>query len=562
MRRAIGCLGFVMSFELASFAFANGGCVGERPLIESLEIWGIDPNCPWCCLEDQVCIEWTVSDPVGVATVQFYLDGGEDYFYCSDGHCRSCFYRGMTLEAGTHTIRIEATSVDGAFNACESSFEEAPVDLQPPAITLNGQPCPEETIVVECHDREGVALVPLVVEVQDDLDPRPSLVCAGRGFPVGDCPNGLALLPLGENLLVIDAWDCAWNWSHHEVSIWVVDTTPPELTCPEEIVLEAISPEGALLEVDATGWAFDLCSPEIVGAFSPPLGTLLEVGVHRVRYTAADLHGNEASCEFSVRVVDAREAILSVRSSPSCGPGRVSVALSSPWPVEGFSFGLAHDPTAIAPLGCAQGAAVAALNGGRGADFWNLSLQALTEECAEETAGLTVGAVGSLESSSAGLIPPGEDLELAVVSYLPVRAGVVETEVKFVDCLRPRPRTEITFCVVAREGAESKAPRKESGFVRIEGTCFKRGDCNCDSAFDVSDPIKLLNWLFLPDPEPPCCGQACDANDDGTLDISDGIRMLDRLFLGADELPPPFRECGGDSTSGSLVCPRFPPCER
>jgi hypothetical protein len=59
---------------------------------------------------------------------------------------------------------------------------------------------------------------------------------------------------------------------------------------------------------------------------------------------------------------------------------------------------------------------------------------------------------------------------------------------------------------------------------------FVRGDANMDNVVDVSDPVRILNTLFLGG-EPLACEQAADANKDNRLDISDPVTLLSYLFL-------------------------------
>lgn len=77
------------------------------------------------------------------------------------------------------------------------------------------------------------------------------------------------------------------------------------------------------------------------------------------------------------------------------------------------------------------------------------------------------------------------------------------------------------------------------------GPWQRAGDFNQDGNFDVSDPVSLLNHLFLGGP-PPQCGDGTltdpanltllDCNGDGRIDLSDAVCKLQFLFLGG---PPP-----------------------
>lgn len=74
-------------------------------------------------------------------------------------------------------------------------------------------------------------------------------------------------------------------------------------------------------------------------------------------------------------------------------------------------------------------------------------------------------------------------------------------------------------------------------------TRFLRGDVNDDGTIDISDAIRLLNWLFLGGEQVPCKA-AGDANGDGTLDISDAPRLLRYVFSSGSPPVAPFPHCG------------------
>lgn len=81
---------------------------------------------------------------------------------------------------------------------------------------------------------------------------------------------------------------------------------------------------------------------------------------------------------------------------------------------------------------------------------------------------------------------------------------------------------------------------------------FLRGDANSDLQVDITDPIFLLNYLFLGGGEPPC-EDAGDADDSGVLDITDAVYVLNHLFQGGPELPFPGIEVPGcDPTPDDL----------
>jgi len=86
---------------------------------------------------------------------------------------------------------------------------------------------------------------------------------------------------------------------------------------------------------------------------------------------------------------------------------------------------------------------------------------------------------------------------------------------------------------------------------------FRRADSNADGAFDISDPVFLLNVLF--GGIAVSCADAHDTNDDGANDIADVVFGLVALFtLGAPQpAAPGVIGCGSDPTADPLRCDSF-----
>ena len=86
------------------------------------------------------------------------------------------------------------------------------------------------------------------------------------------------------------------------------------------------------------------------------------------------------------------------------------------------------------------------------------------------------------------------------------------------------------------------------------GPRFRRGEANGDGAVDISDPVTVLQFLFVGGAEPSCL-DAADADDSGVLDITDAIRLFGFLFLGGSAPPEPGpAACGRDPTDDALGC--------
>jgi len=93
--------------------------------------------------------------------------------------------------------------------------------------------------------------------------------------------------------------------------------------------------------------------------------------------------------------------------------------------------------------------------------------------------------------------------------------------------------------------------------------CFTRGDVDNDNSISIGDVMVMLDNLY--NGLPSNCWDAVDANDDNQLDISDPVKVLNYLFIAGPPLPPPFPPpaFGPDTTpppaGGMPACTRVKP---
>jgi len=90
---------------------------------------------------------------------------------------------------------------------------------------------------------------------------------------------------------------------------------------------------------------------------------------------------------------------------------------------------------------------------------------------------------------------------------------------------------------------------------------FKRGDATGEGDINITDGVRIFNWLFSGDKIPPCL-DAADTDDTGDLNIADGIFVLNWLFTGGDEppAPGPFL-CGTDPMADDTIdCRDYKAC--
>jgi len=183
-------------------------------------------------------------------------------------------------------------------------------DRQPPELT-----CPDTTLTFECQGPDG-APIDYTVTATDNCDPAPHLSC----FP----PPG-TVLPIGEHIVRCWARDMNGNMRDCLFTVRIVDTTPPEITCPDgpiTVDCEVLSPEGMLVEYP-TPHVTDLCDGELEVTCEPASGSFFPLGTTTVTCTTADDSGNVATCEFDIIVVEQTPAVL------TCA-GDISVECTGP----------------------------------------------------------------------------------------------------------------------------------------------------------------------------------------------------------------------------------------
>jgi len=86
-------------------------------------------------------------------------------------------------------------------------------------------------------------------------------------------------------------------------------------------------------------------------------------------------------------------------------------------------------------------------------------------------------------------------------------------------------------------------PLEESAPSPGQCAAFLRGDCNADGKIELSDAVCSLAWLFQGGATPDCIA-ATNTDGVGTVDLTDPIYLLNHLFLGGPPPVAPYPECG------------------
>jgi hypothetical protein len=226
---------------------------------------------------------------------------------------------GSVFPMGDTTVTCSAS--DGVRES-RGSFVVHVVDQVPPAVTVSAPATVEAT-------GPGGASVAFAASASDAVDGACapsgpcSLVCARATGVSGAVPvTSPTLLAIGTSTVTCTATDAVGNASTASFSVVVRDTTPPTLTLPAPITVQADTTGTAVVTFAAT--AIDLVGGAIPVGCEPKPGSRFVVGTTAVACSARDAAGNESSGTFNVTV---RASTLGKPcvSDPSCGVGALCI---------------------------------------------------------------------------------------------------------------------------------------------------------------------------------------------------------------------------------------------
>ncbi|XXF75309.1 HYR domain-containing protein [Myxococcaceae bacterium GXIMD 01537] len=180
---------------------------------------------------------------------------------------------------------VSVTATDEAGNAASCRFTVTVRDTTAPQVT-----CPAD-VVAEAQDASG-ALVPFTLtSALDTVTAEPTVElshASGSRFS------------FGATEVFLTAADAAGNAASCRFTVTVRDTTAPQVTCPADVSVETLDPEGTVVTY-ASASASDGGSAVTLD-YSQPSGGLFAPGATRVSVTATDVSGNVGRCDFQVSV--------------------------------------------------------------------------------------------------------------------------------------------------------------------------------------------------------------------------------------------------------------------
>ncbi|MFT3885996.1 MAG: HYR domain-containing protein [Flavobacteriales bacterium] len=219
---------------------------------------------------------------------------------------------GGVFQLGTTTVTHRVTDAAGNSTAC--SFTVTVTDAQPPSIN-----CPAD-VTVNAQPGLCGAVVSYTPPIGTDN-------CTGAVTVRTAGPASGSLFPVGTTTITHRVTDAAGLWSECSFTVTVNDNEPPTIICPSDITVQA-EPGQCSAHVSYTEpVGTDNCSGATTARLAGPAsGSLFPVGTTSITYEATDVTGNQATCSFTVSVIDAQPPTITcpndttVNSDPSlCG---------------------------------------------------------------------------------------------------------------------------------------------------------------------------------------------------------------------------------------------------
>jgi hypothetical protein len=189
---------------------------------------------------------------------------------------------------GDHTITWTATDASGNVDICYQTVKL--IDTTPPIIT-----CPPGVTLEGDENCEVVYSGPPATAV-DNCDANP-VITSVPALPA-------TFSGVGDHYIEYTATDGSGNSSKCTQTVTLIDVTPPEITCPPDIVMEA-DENCQVVYRGPAATATDNCDvrPTITSVPALP-ATFTGVGDHFITYTATDQSGNSSECTQMVTVID------------------------------------------------------------------------------------------------------------------------------------------------------------------------------------------------------------------------------------------------------------------
>jgi len=212
---------------------------------------------------------------------------------------------GLTTQAAF--LRLTPDQAGACYFALSKKF--AVVDTKPPLLTV------PVAVKAECTSPNGTAVTLGTAGASDTCDSNPTVT-----------NNAPALFPLGVSQVAWTATDLSGNSASGTQSATVVDTTPPQLKPPANIVAQCSSPNGTPVNLGAPITS-DFCDASPLVTKDAP--GVFPLGATTVHWLATDHSWNQTSASQTVTVQDTTPPVISCNAPTTIHPSNAPVSFTA-----------------------------------------------------------------------------------------------------------------------------------------------------------------------------------------------------------------------------------------
>lgn len=204
---------------------------------------------------------------------------------------------------------ITWNATDGAGNHSSATQQIRIVDAEAPALTIPSTRIVEATGATTMPTQNDLG----TATATDNVDPSPKIS--------NDLTGSIGL---GANRVLWTATDKSGNSSWKTQVVAIVDTTPPEVTAPADVLIDSATPVALSSVVIGAATAVDLVDGAVTPTSDAP--STLPLGTTTVTWSAADARGASSSAAQEITVV----------------PSRILRTIQPPSPSEPWAHGFGH----------------------------------------------------------------------------------------------------------------------------------------------------------------------------------------------------------------------------
>lgn len=185
------------------------------------------------------------------------------------------------LASGDYSVSI----IDDNNCRFNNTYTLSGEDITPPALAL----IPVTTVSL---DADGLVNIDAAM-----IDAGTADNCGGYTLTLSqvafDCNQ------VGSNQITVTATDDAGNTVSEDITIEVVDDTPPEIICPADITVDGCE---EVINYNLPTWSDNCTIGQPVRTSGMPTGSTFSSGTGTVSYEIVDAGGNIAACSFTITV--------------------------------------------------------------------------------------------------------------------------------------------------------------------------------------------------------------------------------------------------------------------